>query len=73
MKVQMVIHYAEEDSECGGEYYEVDILVDGKKAVTYGDHYHEKGWERAEGFIGGVMFRHKKNVEVLPLLQIADM
>ena len=74
MKVQIIEHFPKDDPECGGDYWLIEVYIGDEKIVTYGDHYHESGQQKAEGFIDGL--RHcvgKKNVEVLPLLQIADM
>ena len=73
MKVQMVMHFGVEDKDCGGEYFEVTVVVDDTVVITYGDDYHEKGEDKALGFIDAL--RHtagEENVEVLPTKLIAD-
>lgn len=37
-----------------GDYLEVRIFVEGRLAATYGDAYHDKGREKAVGFIEGM-------------------
>lgn len=40
---------------CGGDYREVSITVDGHEVARYGDHYHDKGRDKANGFVDGLM------------------
>lgn len=49
-----VVHYSKDDEECQGEYWQIDIFKDGILIVTYGDHYHDKGREKAEGFYDAI-------------------
>ena len=42
------------DYLCGGDYREVSITIDGTEMVRYGDHYHDKGRDKAEGFVDGL-------------------
>lgn len=37
----------------GGDYIEVNVLIDDELYVTYGSHYDDKGRDKAEGFIDG--------------------
>lgn len=46
-------HYPITDPECHGDYYDVtvDAQINGMKySIQYGDEYHDKGSEKAEGF-----------------------
>ena len=73
IKVQLIYHYSVEDEDCGGDYCSVDVMVDGKKVIGYGDYYHDKGAETAGGFIDGLKFVYgEKNVEVLEEKNIND-
>ena len=49
-------HFDKDDEDFGGDYASVSIFVNGKEVITYGDHYHEKGRERAEAFIEGLEY-----------------
>jgi len=52
--VTMVVHYPKSDREMWGDYYDVtiDVTLDTKTYhQEYGDHYHEKGVSKAEGFV----------------------
>jgi major membrane immunogen (membrane-anchored lipoprotein) len=51
-------YYDEEDKDedFGGDCQGVDIYIDGKLVKSYGDYYHDKGEEKAEGFIDGVAY-----------------
>lgn len=46
-------HYFESDPEFLGDYAEVSISLDGKTLRVFGDACHERGRERAEGFVEG--------------------
>ena len=52
MQITVRMHYSVEDPECGSDYYSIEILdAAGKVLQSYGDAYHDKGWEKAEGFL----------------------
>lgn len=51
---KVAIHYVfPSEDDFGGDYYAVRVLFDGKQVVEYGDHYHDKGEDKADGFIEG--------------------
>jgi hypothetical protein len=41
------------DEDCGGDYGTCAVILNGKVLIHYGDYYHDKGDEKAEGFIAG--------------------
>jgi hypothetical protein len=49
-----VVHYLESDPDCNGDYCYIEIFQDDELVAQYGDHYHEKGRQRAEGFFDAV-------------------
>ena len=50
-------HYYEDDKEMHRDYAEITIEdEEGKIIAHYGDDYHEKGWDRSEGFVDGVKY-----------------
>jgi hypothetical protein len=52
--ITFTIHFPKSDKNCNGDYYDVDVVVHAGErtwGAQYGDSYHEKGYERAEGFI----------------------
>jgi hypothetical protein len=54
MTITRITRYGTDDPECNGDYYEV-ILKHGRKILGhFGDYYHDKGWEKADGFIAGM-------------------
>lgn len=55
-KILIVTHFTKDDEDCGGDYYDIEVFVDGKLAAEYGDYYHDKGSEKAEAFVDGVNF-----------------
>jgi hypothetical protein len=55
LELTIVEIFSREDEDFGGDYIEVEVR-DGDDLITeYGDHYHDKGRERAEAFIEGWM------------------
>lgn len=55
LKLTKIMHFFEEDKDCGGDYLGVEIFLNDSDTplVTYGDYYHDNGREKAEGFIEG--------------------
>lgn len=37
-----------------GDYVMYRIFINDKLEITYGDHYHEKGQEKADGFVDAI-------------------
>lgn len=57
----VVTHYHVSDAECIGDYCEVTIHnAAGDVIKTYGDHYHDKGLTKAEGFVDCLKWLHPK-------------
>ena len=57
MKLEIVTHFSIEDTDCGGDYYSIDVVApDGKAIASYGDYYHDKGREKVEGFLDGLRY-----------------
>lgn len=61
MKVEIgliqITHFPKDDPDCDGDYYDIELRDENNdKIVGYGDHYHDSGQEKMEGFIQG--FRH---------------
>jgi major membrane immunogen (membrane-anchored lipoprotein) len=64
-KFKIITHFLEEDEYCTGDYCSVTIEDQkGNIVKSYGDYYHDKGREKAEGFIEGVKFALQENVEL---------
>lgn len=53
-KIKIITHYAEDDPSCENDYYQIEIFVNDKLVKTYGDQYHDKGREKAQGFMDGI-------------------
>lgn len=48
-------HYAEDDPECMGDYYSIELFApDGARVAAFGDYYHDKGDAKLAGFLCGV-------------------
>ncbi len=70
MKFYVVTHYDQDDTEFMYDYTEVSVRHEGAVVAHYGDSYHDKGFEKAEGFIDGVKVMAElagKTVEVVYL------
>lgn len=67
-----VIHYSERDKNCGGDYREIEIFMDDKLVETYGDHYHDKGRDKSEGFYDAVNLLLQEVEWDWETVQIAD-
>lgn len=68
MKVEVITWYGyyedEEVSDMGGDYWGVDVKIDGKLVKEYGDYYHDKGSEQAIGFVAGLRYALGEDLEV---------
>lgn len=51
--LKIVEHFDLEYTEIGGDYSHVTIELDSEVLAEYGDDYHDKGLEKAEGFVQG--------------------
>jgi hypothetical protein len=49
-----VVHYSKTDVYFGGDYREIEIFMNGDLVASYGDHYHDKGREKADGFYDAI-------------------
>lgn len=54
MKVRVITHYSVKDPECNGDYAEVSIRIDGVEVIRYGDSSHDKGAEKADGYVDAI-------------------
>lgn len=53
------IHYyyeGDEVSDCGGDYHECELLLNGEVIRQFGDYYHDKSEYTVDGFIDGYYF-----------------
>lgn len=56
MNVKVITHYKEEDVYFKDDYCDIEILIDGKPVIYFGDHYHDKGREKSKGFIEACLY-----------------
>ena len=70
--ITIVMHYHKEDKDFMSDCGNVDIIVNGLKAKTYGDWYHDKGEEKAQGFIDAFKFIHGEESVFVTNKKIAD-
>lgn len=72
MKIKKVVHYAEDDKEFVGDYYSIELFINGKLVKKFGDWYHDKGDEKCDAFIDGVTyFKYEEDIDY-ELEEIAD-
>ena len=62
---EIVLHYPVDDTDCSGDYYAVDVVIEGHVARHYGSYYDDKGQTAAEAFLEG--YFHAMNTP-LPLI-----
>lgn len=68
--ITVTAHYPKSDTKMYGDYYDISINVacgDKMLSAEYGDQYHDKGWEKAEGFIDAFKLIFGDKLPVLKL------
>jgi hypothetical protein len=50
-----VVHYSASDTDFCGDFRRIEIFKDDELVAEYGDHYHDKGRDKAEGLFDGIM------------------
>lgn len=53
IEITIVTHYEADDPECGRDYTEVDVYLDGALKKSFGDAYHDDGLVKAESWVEG--------------------
>lgn len=74
-EVQIIEHFDISDEECGGDYHYVTVNIDGIQVVEFGDHYHDKGAEKAEGWVEGFKYAaedYEATVRILDVKRVND-
>lgn len=56
--VIVTMHYATNDPEFTSDYCAIDIKIDGITLAEYGDSYHDRGRDKAEGFVDALKIFH---------------
>lgn len=62
-KITVQTVYYKDDEEFERDYHSIRILQDGEIIQEYGDHYHDKGEEKSEGFIDALRLVGKNKYE----------
>lgn len=68
--ITITTHYPKTDQEMWGDYYDVTIHVacgDMLFHMDYGDSYHDKGMEKAEGFVDAIKLLYGDKIPILRL------
>jgi hypothetical protein len=66
----MTIHYPKSDKNMEGDYYDVTINVylgDEMLHMDYGDYYHDKGTDKAQGFLDALTAIYGSKFPILRL------
>ena len=71
MKATIITHFEDIDSDCDGDYFSVDVLIDDELVIEYGDWYHDNGAEKAGAFIKGIEYALRTKLEI-KYINIAD-
>lgn len=58
MKIEIRTRYGSDDPEFKYDYYAVDIYINDQLIKSYGDDYHDKGYEKACGWLDGFIAGH---------------
>lgn len=53
MEIKIITHFPTDDEDCNGDYYDVEVQIDGKVVASFGDYYHDKGQDKAEAWKDG--------------------
>jgi hypothetical protein len=56
MKIEIITHFPKDDPTCCGDYYSVDVKIDGELARHYNDEYDDRGDEKSEAFVDGYLY-----------------
>ena len=56
MKIFIIYSEYPSEDDIGGDEWGIQVELDGKIVAEYGDYYHDKGSEKAIGFIDGVAY-----------------
>ncbi len=54
--VKVITHYYKDDVNYTGDYDSVEIQINNTPVVLFGDSYHDKGKEKAQGFIEACLY-----------------
>lgn len=71
IEVTILTHFSKDDTDCSGDYYDIEIIINDKVVMTYNDYYHDKGEEKATGFIDGLQYLSNNKYKV-EYREIAD-
>lgn len=71
MKAEIVAHYPIDDTDFSGDYYDIELFIEGNLVKKFGDYYHDKGHVKVEAFLEGVAFASGKPIE-LTKTDVAD-
>lgn len=70
--IKIITHYPKDDPAFAADYSEIDIIINNKKVVTYGDAYHDSGHDKVKGFVDALQWIFEGLVSV-ERVNIADM
>lgn len=51
IKITVITHYHQSDPDFHADYWGVTVEFDGEEVAKFGDEYHDKGEDKAQGFV----------------------
>ncbi len=73
MKTFTILEHHEKGDDCDGDYWDLEILDENGACIqTYGDTYHDKGSDKALGFIDGVNYANREEIVKVEHKSVAD-
>lgn len=62
--IKIVTHYSEDDPQFYRDYYCIEVFIDEVKVKHYGDHYHDKGRDKVDGFLDALCVMDIKHLVI---------
>jgi len=70
---EFIIYYVyPNEDELDGDYWEIELELNGEIIAKYGDYYHDKGSEKAKGFIKGYAYANNWKEKVDYIIKCND-
>lgn len=62
MTITRITQYCKDDPEFFGDYTAITLKLGRKVIASFGDGYHDRGYEKSEGFLMGLRYTHEVEV-----------
>jgi len=70
--IQIIQHFPITDQDFIGDYYDIELKMNGVVAATFGDYYHDKGEDKVKGFLSCVEYLFVKKSYEVHEVRVAD-